>query len=450
MARRSLWPKGFTGRVVLVLVLAVLVQFIAGSLLIRAGEMHIRRQDQGKRIAEQLLIAERIIKTAEPQDRARLLENLSTIHTQLTLVTGQPRLAPGIDPQARLIADQMFAYEPALADHPIRLSQANGSFIGWDQNLTGAIEIEDGVWIRFESDEVMADWPVLLSTSIRIGLIALIILGSAAVLVRTLSAPLRRLSENSQMIGTSGRIDFDETAGPQELREVSRALNDMQERLEGVIEQRTLALLAVSHDLRTPLARLQLRMDGLVDPQDRRAARNDIDQMTRMLQELLEFFDTGDAMRAREATDPSSLCQTIGEAASDLGADVAFEGPDQLVIEGVHDHLARGIENLVDNAVKYAGSAMISLTELPGSEQITVTVDDRGPGIPPEQLDRVMRPFERLDRSRSDRHPGMGLGLSIAENVARAHGGTLRLGNRPGGGLRAELILPRKAPAETL
>jgi len=123
-------------------------------------------------------------------------------------------------------------------------------------------------------------------TSIRVGLIAVLILGSAAVLVRTLSAPLRRLSENAQLIGTSGRIFFDDTTGPEELREVSRALNAMQERLEGVIDQRTQALLAVGHDLRTPLARVRLRVDGIEDRADRSAAREDIDQMTRMLQEL--------------------------------------------------------------------------------------------------------------------------------------------------------------------
>ena len=450
MTRRSLWPRGFTGRVVLVLVLAVLVQFIAGSLLIRAGEMQIRRQDQGKRIAEQLLIAERIIETAEPGDRARLLGNLSTIHTRLSLIEGQPNLAPGIAPETQTIADEMFAYEPALADHEIRLTHVGGSFLGWDHDLTGAIEIEDGLWIEFTSDEAIVDWPVLLTTSIRIGLIALIVLGSAAILVRTLSAPLRRLSDNAQLLGTSGRIDFDETAGPQELREVSRALNAMQERIEGVVEQRTLALLAVGHDLRTPLARLRLRLHGLADPGDRRAAIDDIDQMTRMLQELLEYFETGEALQTREGIDLSSLCQTIGEAAGDLGGDVAFEGPDRLVIEGVHDHLARAIENLVDNAVKYAGSAVILLEERATSEQVAVVVEDRGPGIAPAQLARVMRPFERLDSSRSDRHPGMGLGLSIADNVARAHGGQLTLSNREAGGLRAELLLPQKQPRETL
>ncbi|MCV0383046.1 MAG: HAMP domain-containing histidine kinase [Erythrobacter sp.] len=446
MSRRSLWPRGFTGQVILVLVLAVLVQFVAGSMLIRTGETHIQRADQGKRIAEQLLIAERIIRTADRPDRERLLESLSTIHTRLSLIEGTPAIPPGIDPEAALIATAIFEFEPSLAGHPIRLSLAPGSALTPNRRLAGAIRIEENLWIGFATRETVVNWRLLLETSIRVGLIALFVLGSAALLVRTMSMPLRRLSDNAQLIGTADRIPFDETAGPQEMREVSRALNAMQERLEGVIDQRTQALLAVGHDLRTPLSRLRLRVDAIEDSADRHAALADIGQMTRMLQELLDFFETGENRETRAPTDLSSLCQTIAEAASDLGGEVTYDGPDRLVIEGVHDHLARAIENLVDNAVKYGGAAVLTLSAHGGErgDCFSVKVEDRGPGVPPEQLDRVMRPFERLDASRSDNHPGMGLGLSIAHNVALAHGGRLRLANREGGGLCAELLLAKK------
>ena len=276
MSRRSLWPRGFTGQVILVLVLAVLVQFVAGSMLIRTGETHIQRADQGKRIAEKLLIAERIIRTADRPDRERLLESLSTIHTRLSLIEGTPAIPPGIDPEAALIATAIFEFEPSLAGHPIRLSLAPGSALTPNRRLAGAIRIEENLWIGFATRETMVNWRLLLETSIRVGLIALFVLGSAALLVRTMSMPLRRLSDNAQLIGTADRIPFDETAGPQEMREVSRALNAMQERLEGVIDQRTQALLAVGHDLRTPLSRLRLRVDAIEDSTDRHAALADI------------------------------------------------------------------------------------------------------------------------------------------------------------------------------
>ena len=164
--------------------------------------------------------------------------------------------------------------------------------------------------------------------------------------------------------------------------------------------------------------------------------------MTRMLQELLEFFETGESQLDREPTELSSLCQMIAEAFDDLGADVRFEGPDRLVIDAVHDHLARAIENLVDNAIKYGGNATITLATDP--DWAIVSVEDNGPGIPASQFARVMHPFERSDAARSGRHPGMGLGLSIARNVAEAHGGRLELANRTGGGLRATLTFPKK------
>ncbi len=444
MARHSLWPRGFTGRVVVVLVLAVFVQFLAGSILIRTGETHIQRQDQGKRLAEQLLIAERIVKDANPPERMRLLGNLSTIHTRLTLIEGEPAIPPGIDPEALAIANAITEFEPALADHPLRLSLAPGSALDFSRRIEGALAIGDGLWIGFAANEAVVGWRVLLETTLRVGIIALFVLGSAAVLVRTLSAPLRRLSDKAQLIGTADRIPFDEEAGPQELREVSRALNTMQERLEGVITQRTQALMAVGHDLRTPLSRLRLRIDGIAESEDRRAALADITQMTGMLQELLDFFETGESRRAPEPTDLSSLCQTIAEAFGDLGAEVSYEGPDRLVIQGVYDHLARAIENLVDNAVKYGGAAALRLSADPDAGLAAVTVEDRGPGIPGAEIDRMMRPFERLDAARSDRLPGMGLGLSIAANVAEGHGGRLELANRTGGGLRATLLLATK------
>ena len=444
MDRHSLWPKGFTGRVVVVLVLAVFVQFLAGSILIRTGETHIQRQDQGKRIAEQLLIAERIVTDANRQERVRLLENLSTIHTRLTLIEGEPATAPGIDPEALPIASAITEFEPSLADHPLRMSLRSTSALDFTRQIEGAMAIDDDLWIGFETNEAVVGWPILLETTLRIGIIALFVLGSAAVLVRTLSAPLRRLSAKAQLIGTAGRIPFDEEAGPQELREVSRALNTMQDRLEGVITQRTQALMAVGHDLRTPLSRLRLRVDGIAENEDRRAALADINQMTGMLQELLDFFETGESRRIPEPTDLSSLCQTISEAFADLGADVTYEGPDRLVIQGVYDHLARAIENLVDNAVKYGGSAALKLGTDAGDKFAVVTVEDRGPGIPETEIDRMMRPFERLDASRSDRLPGMGLGLSIASNVAEAHGGSLELANLDGGGLRSVLVLAKK------
>nr|WP_247712161.1 HAMP domain-containing sensor histidine kinase [Qipengyuania qiaonensis] len=339
-------------------------------------------------------------------------------------------------------------WEPELGDHSLRLALVRRSPLDLDRHLKGALEIDEGVWIAFEANEPVAGWTALIGTSIRVGIVALLVLGSAAVLVRTLSAPLRRLSSDAQLIGTSARISFDEQSGPLELRQVSHALNSMQDRIEGVMNQRTQALMAVGHDLRTPLARLRLRIGAISDEQDCAEARADIDQMTRMLQELLDFFETGDLQKDYQPTDLSSLCQTIGEKFDDLGFDVRYRGPERAIVDALHGSLTRAIENLADNAVKYGRDPTISLA-LNGGCAI-IAVEDRGPGIPWADMRRVMQPFERLDTARSDRYPGMGLGLSIVVNVAEAHGGRLELSRLEPTGLRAALIIPRKQPPEKL
>ena len=434
-----LWPHGFTGRVTLVLLFAVIVQFIAGSLLAGADEVDIQRQDLGRRLAEQLLVAEQVIKAAEPAEQARLLATLSTHHVEFALVEGPPPVATSVDPAAADILSSIVAWEPSLAQHSMQLTVASSSGLELRRNLEGALSLGGDRWIVFRTLEPIAGWVAALGISLRVGVIALIVLGTAGLLVRTMSAPLRQLSNNAQMIGTS-RIQFEETAGPRELREVSRALNTMQDRIEGLIAQRTHALVAVGHDLRTPLARLRLRVPAITDEDDREAAQRDIAEMSRMLQELLDYFDVGESGREAGPVDIASLSFAVAEEFSDLGASVTYEGPERLIVPAFYDPLRRAISNLVDNSVKYGGAARLSLAEHP--DGVELTVRDEGPGISPEELDRVRLPFERLDAARGAMQPGIGLGLSIAQRAADQHGGTLVLRNRRPHGLAATLILP--------
>ena len=436
-----LWPRGYTGQVTLVLLFAVLIQFVAGSLLVGAGEAHLQRQDLGRRVAEQLLVAERVLHAAPPRDRARLLSTLSTHHIKMDLVQGPAPVPPGVEEDAADIYASILSWEPALARHQMRLAIADPPGRYLRRRMEGALLIGEGQWIVFRTLQPLEGWIVALGTWLRVGMVALIVLGTVALLVRTLSAPLRRLSDNSQMIGTSTRIDFEETRGPRELRRLSRALNEMQDRIEGLIAQRTNALAAVSHDLRTPLARLRLRLSSITDGDDRVAAERDIGEMSRMLQELLDFFDGGENGREVEPVDLASLCATICEEFEDLGGQVIYRGPERLILPAHYDPLRRAITNLVDNAVKYGGRAELSLSDASGGAKIEVS--DEGPGIPDADLERVQLPFERSNLARGDAHPGIGLGLSIARRAADQHGGRLQLRNREPQGLCAVLFIPR-------
>jgi len=432
-----LWPRGYTGQVTLVLLFAVLIQFVVGSLLVGAGEADMQRQDLGRRIAEQLLVAERVIETAEPEDTAPLLSALSTHHIQIDLARGPAPMPAGIAPEAVDIYASILSWEPGLARHDMRLAITDPPGRHLRRRLEGALSIGGKEWIVFRTLQPVEGWIVALRTWLRVGVVALIVLGTVAVLVRTLSAPLRRLSDNSQLIGTSARIEFEETRGPRELRRLSRALNEMQDRIAGLIAQRTNALAAVGHDLRTPLARLRLRLSSIGDQDDRVAG-----EMSRMLQELLDYFDAGETGREAEPVDLASLCATICEEFEDLGAQVTYRGPERLILAAHYDPLRRAITNLVDNAVKYGGRAELSLSESAG--QVVIDVSDEGPGIPPGDLERVQLPFERSDATRGDAHPGIGLGLSIARRAADQHGGVLQLRNLQPNGLSAALLVPRQ------
>jgi len=435
-----LWPGGFTGQVTLVLLVAVLIQFVAGSLLVGAGEADLQRQDLGRRIAEQLLVAERVIETAAPQDRARLLSALSTHHIEIDLAEGAAPIPDRIDPAAADIRSSILAWEPALAQYEMRLAIADPPGLDLRRRLEGALSIGADQWIVFRTLQPVEGWLVAVRTSLRVGIVALIVLATVALLVRTLNAPLRQLSDKSQLIGTSTRIDFEETRGPRELRRLSRALNEMQDRIESLIAQRTNSLAAVGHDLRTPLARLRLRLSSIADESERVAAERDIGEMSRMLQELLDYFDAGENGREAEPIDLASLCTTICEEFEDLGAEITYRGPERLIVPAHYNPLRRAITNLVDNAAKYGGRAELRLSQR--RERVVIEVADDGPGIPPEDLDRVQLPFERSDAARGNDHPGIGLGLSIARRAAEQNGGTLELRNRHPNGLLASLSFP--------
>ncbi len=435
---------------VLVLLAAIAGQFVVASLIVGNDEIGIRHADLGRRVAEQVLVAERIVEAAPPERQAGVAALLSSRHLDLGLVRGALVPAEGAgQPVIRTIREAALDWEPALRRRRLAMALSGTGGLPGGRHLVGGLEIAPGTWLTFRSHDPIMSWSVAGLTMLRLAVAALIVLVTTIVLVRTLNRPLRRLSEEAKLIGTRNRVEFEER-GPQELRRVSHALNEMQQRIDDLIAQRTQALAAVGHDLRTPLTRLRLRLGAIDDAQERAAAQRDIADMNRMLQELLDFFDSGDPGDLA-LSDLASLCQTVADDFTDMGADVTYAGPDRALATVDQGGIARALSNLVDNAVKYAGSARIVMTAQGG--RIAIAVEDDGPGIPPDQIERMRLPFERLEPSRGGSHSGIGLGLSIVEQVAARHGGTLRLEARPAGGTLAVLDLPATPdarPSETL
>jgi signal transduction histidine kinase len=217
----------------------------------------------------------------------------------------------------------------------------------------------------------------------------------------------------------------------------------MQARLRGMVDQRTRALSAMSHDLRTPITRLRLRSEMLEDQALREKLQADLDDMQRLADVTLDYLRGLKEAEPIHRVDVNGLVAGLVDDFADTGRAVEVSGRAEQPFEGRPLALRRALTNLLENALAYGGKATLRIEDSPVS--LGLVVEDEGPGIPEADLARVVEPFERLEESRSRGTGGVGLGLSIARDIAASHGGTLRLDNRTPRGLRATLELPRRA-----
>ncbi len=287
-------------------------------------------------------------------------------------------------------------------------------------------------------EEVIA-WPVRLLLILLVLLVSVVVLAGLA--VRTLTWPLAVLAEAADELGRDIRRPPLTETGPLEVRRAARAFNTMQERLIRYIEDRDRILAAVSHDLKTPITRLRLRTELLADAPLREKFQADVDEMQRMAQASLDFLRSGEDSEPMASVDLNALLESVQEDAEDTGHQVAITGMARQPLRCRLLALKRCLTHLVDNALRYGQRAEITVADTPA--RLTLIVRDDGPGIPAAELERVFEPFYRLEQSRSRDTGGRGLGLSIARNIARAHGGEVTLRNLPTGGLEAVLEFPR-------
>jgi protein-histidine pros-kinase len=281
---------------------------------------------------------------------------------------------------------------------------------------------------------------VLLDYGIRF-----VIIGFAAWLgARWLALPMRRLATAARALGPAlagnGRpAPLDDGAGTVEVRETARVFNEMSGQLAELVRARALLVAAISHDLRTPLARIRMRLEAAAD--DPAAARSiaDIREMDELIESSLEIFRGPSQAEAPVVTDACALVQALADDLAELGRPVEMQGEEALV-RAHPAALRRAVANLVDNALRYGGRARLHVRRQ--GDSVVIMVDDDGPGIPADRLEAVMQPFVRLEGSRNRATGGTGLGLYIARDLATRHGGTLVLANRAEGGLRATITLP--------
>lgn len=275
---------------------------------------------------------------------------------------------------------------------------------------------------------------------VQLGALAVVLSAVLYAVTRTITRPLDDLARAADEVGRGSTTAPLKERGARELLRATRAFNTMQERLRRYLDSRTQVLAAMSHDLRTPLTRLRLRVESIDDDDLRQRCVEDLDEMSNMIRGALGVFRGLNDEETAVPVDINALARELQRQHAELGGEVTIVGEAQSPYTAKPLALKRCLGNLVQNAIRHGARATIRIED---GKQLVLRVLDEGPGIPEDMLDKVFEPFFRLEQSRNRDTGGTGLGLSIARDIAQAHGGTLTLRNRAEGGLESTLTLPR-------
>ncbi|MFI7858531.1 ATP-binding protein [Pseudomonas promysalinigenes] len=359
--------------------------------------------------------------------------------------------------RAELLLQQALEYELGHAQQVrllrVQLTDQQGHPIVWrslfglrtaQAHIQFAVALPDGHWLSIDGQELQgwsgeSAWVLISDYLLRVYALRIVaVLVVCLIAVRLCLRPLRRLADAARGLGSNLEQPALALDGPEEVRQAAQAFNAMQQRLIAMVNDKAYFLAAVSHDLRTPLTRMRLRLERLPNDEQRERLRQNITQMDDMIGQVLDYLRTGeqqnlqlvdlDRLVARLCADLASTAEPLpvhGQGGS-LRADALL--------------LQRCLQNLVVNALRYAKQVSLSLQATAGG--VYIHIDDRGPGIAPGLLNTVTDPFVRGEGSRNQGSGGYGLGLSIAQRIASSHGGELLLHNRECGGLRVSVFLP--------
>jgi two-component system, OmpR family, osmolarity sensor histidine kinase EnvZ len=434
---KKFMPRGLYGRAALILIVPVVtIQLVVSLAFIQRHFERVTRQMTGSVVSEVIYLRDQIEAAATlPAAQAKADE----VGTALRFTVDLPTTLL-LTSDARESLD--WSGREVIATFRDGLTGVQGIHLLSDpRRVLMVMETAQGpMALTIPRDRLSASNPhqllvLMILTSILMTLIAYFFL-------RNQLRPIKRLAEAAAGFGRGQHVSY-RPRGAQEVRAAGRAFLDMRERIERHMEQRTMMLSGISHDLRTPLTRLRLGLAMQPEDEEQAALLRDVADMQRLVDEFLSFAK-GDATEAPEETDPLALVQRIvenarrGDQPVSLGA---IEGAG--IVKLRPSAVTRALENLIGNAIRYGKTARVSLSMTPRA--VVFVVEDDGPGIPPDRREEALKPFSRLDSARDpNKGGGVGLGLAIAADIAQSHGGSLRLGvSRDMGGLRAELQILR-------
>ncbi|MGV3512612.1 MAG: ATP-binding protein [Novosphingobium sp.] len=424
---------GLPERLLAILLLVAVVDFTANTLLFERANRFALREDDAARVAENLVIATRAIERAPVDERKQVAKALSSNRFSLDWRASGGRPIGSV--QLSRLREQIVedAAELGKADLQLHLNPVGTG------NVSGSLLLPDRSVVLFQTYESAA-WTLNVGRIVTLLLPTLALVLLAWVLFRATLAPLRTLVRASKTVGAGPPQPLAEQ-GTAEVRDLIHAFNEMQHRIHESMTNRMQSMLAIGHDLRTPLSRMQLRVESLdLDEESREGMSADLGEMRHMLESLQAFVESGGSRLPAERIDVAVMAQTLVDTAADNGAEATFHGLESLEIMARPVSLRRALSNLIENALHYAGNVRVTVRRDQGYAEIVI--EDDGPGIPADRIDDVLQPFVRLDSARSRDTPGMGLGLAIVRRAVQLDNGSLQLRNQPTSGLAVTMRFP--------
>jgi two-component system, OmpR family, sensor kinase len=434
------WLDTLTNRTILLLLIGIGMVHLVSLYAYQAALDQEMSSAGEARLADRLLTIKRAVMRVAPAEREPVAHEFSggavEAHWSRTehAIAGGPGSAEwdGLKRRLRELA-------PELGEAQVIIG-ANRKLESDPHLALVSMQLPDESWVNVSLFARMTPQTGSHGTVISTSLMALGVIGISILLVRWMTQPLRTFADAAQRLYRGVENIAVPEEGPREVRELASAFNDMQTRIKTLIDDRTHALAAVSHDLRTPLTRLRLKTEDVGDGTLGNAMRADLTEMEAMIDQTLAYLRGDRSDEEFRQVDLTALLETLVDDATDAGAMVTFAGLPTLAIMARPLALKRAISNLIQNAVKYGKVARLTLNQDANSAE--VLIDDDGPGVAADQIDAAFAAFTRLENSRSKETGGFGLGLTIARTIIEGHGGSISLSNRPESGLRVTVNLP--------
>ena len=468
-----LWPRRAGGQLALLLILVLLVAQVI-TIVILAGERQgALRSASLEHVLQRVADGYTLADTTDPERQERILRALSS-----------PTLRLSIDPAPYLTEDQSSDMRRRLAEElglpvaQVRTAmEADGDDCLPDRDdhrdrerhddeddehheyeehrddddhhderhecppvLGVSLALSSGQWFNARALPSAPSWLWLKATLTSVGITAVLLTLTLLLAVRRILRPINELSQAAHAFGRGEKVRIPEK-GPEDVREVTRAFNQMQDQVGRAQEDRARLLAALAHDLRTPITSMRLRVEMLPEGEDRDRLLDSLREMQHLAEATLDFI-RGTTTEQHRRYDLATLLDSLCGDLQEMGLAVHCDDSPRCVLQGQPEAVKRALRNLIENAVNYGEQAEVTLATT--DTEAVVTIVDQGPGILEADRERVFEPFYRLEHSRSRETGGAGLGLAIARTLIRGMGGDIRLGAGPGGqGLQVSVTLPK-------